>query len=233
MKKNQIQQKNVPYHLGIIMDGNRRWAKERGKTTYQGHKAGYDKLVDVGRWAIEAGVKVVTVYAFSTENWQRSKKEVGYLMNLLKRGVTKELKRFKADGIKLRVIGKRSELSQDLQAAIKRAEAETKDLTAGTLNIAINYGGRLDIIEAAKKLVRQKKSLTIENMNKAHWLADCPDPDLIIRTSGEQRLSGFMTWQAAYSEFIFLKNHWPSFTQKDFNYCVNSYCKRHRRFGGN
>jgi len=227
------QTKNVPYHMGIIMDGNRRWAKERGKTTYQGHKQGYDKLISVGRWAQEAGVKIVTVYAFSTENWNRSKKEVGYLMNLLKMGLTKELKRFKKDGIKLNVIGRRSDLPAGLKKAIVRAEAETKDMTEGVLNIAINYGGRLDIVEAVKKLKKQKKNLTIDNISNAHWTAGYPDPDLVVRTSGEQRLSGFLTWQVAYSEFIFLKNHWPSFTKKDFDYCVNNYAKRHRRFGGN
>ena len=223
----------VPYHMGIIMDGNRRWARDRGLTTFQGHKKGYDKLIQVGTWAKEAGVKIITVYAFSTENWNRSKKEVGYLFNLLKVGLTKEINNFLKEGIRLRVIGKVSELPKDLQAAIKKAETATKDMKEGVLNVAINYGGRLDVVEAVRKLNKQKKSITINNISKNIWTADYPDPDIVIRTSGEQRLSGFLTWQVAYSEFLFLKNHWPSFSKKDFDYCLKEYARRNRRFGGN
>lgn len=227
-----MSEKIVPNHLGIIMDGNRRWARNNGLSTFQGHKKGYEQLIEVGKMAKKAGIKIVTVYAFSTENWNRSKKEVNYLFNLLKNGLKKEIKNFIKEEIRLRVIGKISQLPKDLQAAIKNAERETKNLKKGVLNVAINYGGRLDIVEATKKLIKAKKPITIDNISKNLWTNDYPDPDLIIRTSGEQRLSGFLTWQSAYSELLFIKGHWPDFSKKEFNYCLNEYAKRNRRFGG-
>lgn len=232
-KQTDSEKSLVPYHLGIIMDGNRRWAIARNLPTLEGHRKGYDKLIKVGTWAKEAGVKVITVYAFSTENWNRSKKEISYLFKLLKMGLTKEVKRFQKEGIRLRVIGLTKQLPKDLQIAIEKAEDATKDLREGTLNLAINYGGQHEIVETVKKLNKQKKPITIDNISKNIWNAGYPDPDMIVRTSGEHRLSGFLTWQSVYAELLFIKTDWPDFTKKDFDDCLKEYARRNRRFGGN
>jgi len=221
-------------HIAFIMDGNRRWAKQKGLPTLAGHQAGYNKMKQVGDWCLARGIKHMTVFAFSTENWQRSQKEVNYLMKLLKTGLTKELPTFKKKGIRLKVIGSRAGLSKDLIQAIDRAEKETAKNQKGTLNIAINYGGRLEIIEAVKKIIRQKKSpanITEELISESVWTAGQPDPDIIVRTSGEQRLSGFLTWQSVYSELFFIKHHWPALTEKDLDEILDDYNNRHRRFG--
>lgn len=226
--------KNIPYHLGIIMDGNRRWARAHGLPTLYGHKKGYDKIIKMGDLCLEKGIKILTVYAFSTENWNRSKKEVGYLMRLLKRGLTREIRSLHKKNIKIQVIGRIKELSKDLQKAIKETMALTKNNTRGILNIAINYGGRPEIIDAVKKLMAKKltpvkitEKLIAENL----YTAGLPDPDLIIRTSGEQRLSNFLTWQSAYSELYFIKKHWPDFSEKDLDEAIKEYSRRQRRFG--
>lgn len=227
--------KNIPRHLGIIMDGNRRWARSRGLPTLHGHKKGYDKVMKVGDWCLERGIEILTVYAFSTENWNRSKKEVSYLMNLLKRGLETDIRKLHKKGIKVRVIGRIKELSRDLQKAIRETMALTKNNTKGILNIAINYGGRPEIIDVIKEIVRKKMSPAKidETLVEANlYTAGLPDPDLIIRTSGEQRLSNFLTWQSAYSEFYFIKKHWPDFSEKDLDEAIEEYSRRTRRFGG-
>ncbi len=223
-------------HLAIIMDGNRRWAKQRGLSSLQGHKAGYEKLKAVGDWCLARGIKILTVFAFSTENWKRSEAEVGYLMKLLEFALTKELKVFIKKGIRLNIIGLKSGLSKKMQLAVKNAEAKTKNNKKGILNLAINYGGRLEIVEAMKKIARHKipaAKITEELISRNAWTAGLPDPDLVIRTSGEQRLSGFLTWQSVYSELYFIKKHWPAFTEKDLDEAIKEYNQRHRRFGGN
>lgn len=223
-------------HLGIIMDGNRRWAKERGLPSFEGHRRGYNKLKQVGEWCLARGIKIFTVYAFSTENWNREKKEINYLMRLLEMGLTKELPFFMKRGIRIRVIGRRQELSERLQKAIIKAEAATKNNGQGTLNLAINYGGRLEIVEAVKKIIKEKinpSKITDKLISENIWTAGQPDPDLIIRTSGEQRLSGFLTWQSVYSELYFVKCHWPAFTEKDLEGAIEDFNNRHRRFGEN
>lgn len=223
-------------HLAIIMDGNRRWAKEHGLPSLEGHRRGYNKLKQVGDWCLARGIKYFTVYAFSTENWHREKKEINYLMGLFQRALTKEIPIFMKKGIRLRVIGRRQELSERLRKAIIKAEEATKNNNKGTLNLAINYGGRLEIVEAVKKIIKKKISpaqITDKLISENIWLAEQPDPDLIIRTSGEQRLSGFLTWQSVYSELYFVKCHWPDFSEKDLDKAINDYNNRHRRFGGN
>lgn len=218
------------------MDGNRRWAKQKGLPTLAGHKKGYDKMKEVGDWCLDRGIEYMTVFAFSTENWKRSKKEVDYLMKLLLTGLTKELPVFMKKGIKLKVIGSRQGLSAALNQAIDQAEEKTAKNPKGTLNIAINYGGRLEIVEAVKKIIRQKKSpaeITEDLISKSVWTTGQPDPDIIVRTSGEQRLSGFLTWQSVYSELFFVSHHWPAFSQKDLDGILDEYHNRQRRFGGN
>jgi len=206
---------NIPYHLGIIIDGNRRWAKERGLPTLEGHRRGYEKVRKVGRWCKEKGVKILTIFAFSTENWNRSKKEVGYLMMLLKQSLSnKEIEELNKDKIQLRVIGQKERLEKKLQELIKKGEEATKNNKEGILNLAINYGGRPEIIEMIKNIIRKKISvekINEEVISKNLWTDSLPDPDLIIRTSGEQRLSGFLTWQSAYSELYFCNKYWPDF----------------------
>lgn len=220
-------------HIGIIMDGNRRWAKDKGLPSIEGHRKGYDKLKEVGEWCLQKGIKYVTVYAFSTENWSREKSEVDYLMKLLKKAVTSEIPYFMEKNIRLRVVGSRKELSDDLIEAIEKAEEETKNNDGANLSLAINYGGRLEILEAAKKLAEQNKDFTEENFSQNVWTSDIPDPEIVIRTSGEQRLSGFLTWQSVYSELFFVQNHWPAFSKDDFEGVLEEFNQRNRRFGGN
>jgi len=191
-------------------------------------------MKQVGDWCLARGIDFLTVYAFSTENWQRSKKEVDYLMKLLERGLTKELPQFMKKNIRLKIIGSRDKLSVSLKRAIKTAEDKTKNNTAGTLNIAVNYGGRLEVVEAVKKIVRRKipvNQISEQTISDYVWTAGEPDPDLIIRTSGEYRLSGFLTWQGVYSELYFTKKFWPDFSEKDLDEAILEFNRRTRRFG--
>lgn len=235
-KKTKKSQKIVPKHIGIIMDGNRRWARSRGLPTLLGHRKGYQIAMKVGEWCLDRGVKILTIYAFSTENWNRAKKEVSYLMQLLKLALTDEIENLHKKGIQVRVIGIKKGLSKDIQEAIKTAMDKTKNNTRGILNIALNYGGRVEIVEAVKKIMQQKykpAQVTENLISRNIFTADLPDPDLIIRTSGEQRLSGFLTWQSVYSELLFVDKHWPAFTEKDIDYAIEEFARRNRRYGGN
>jgi len=221
-------------HLAIIMDGNRRWARAQGLPTLEGHRRGYDRIKEVGDWCIDRGITTLTVYAFSTENWKRSVEEVAYLMDLLKIGLTHEIGGFIAKGIRLQVIGEREGLSPELQQAIAEAEQKTAGGTRGLLNLAINYGGRLEIVRAVQKLMNDgvtADQISEELITGALWTAGQADPDLIIRTSGEQRLSGFLTWQSVYSELYFCQKHWPEFGEADLDAALEDYAQRQRRFG--
>jgi undecaprenyl diphosphate synthase len=225
---------NTPKHIGIIMDGNRRWARERGLPTFEGHKRGYEKIKEVGDWCFKRGVKILTLFAFSTENWNRKKEEVEYLMNLLHFGLTKELNEFDKRGIRLKIIGRREGLPEKVAKAKDEAEKQTEKNTAGLLQLAINYGGRPEIVDAVKKSIRQgvaeelvDEKLVEENL----YTAGVPDPDLIIRTSGEQRLSGFLLWQSAYSELYFCQKYWPDFSEQDLDEALAWFTSRGRRFG--
>jgi len=214
------------------MDGNRRWATTRRLPSFEGHRAGYKKIEDVLRWCRDAGIKILTLYAFSTENWQRSKKEVDFLMKLFYLALTKDIKKLHKNKVCVRVIGREEGLSKKLQQAIKKAEALTKNNTAAILNLAINYGGRLELVDAFNKILKNPpKEITEDLISQNIYTADLPDPDLIIRTSGEKRLSGFLTWQNAYSELYFIKRHWPEFSKEDFNDILNDFASRQRRFG--
>lgn len=233
--KTKKEEKIIPKHIGIIMDGNRRWARKKGLPTLIGHKRGYDIAMKVGEWCLDRGVKILTIYAFSTENWNRSKKEVSYLMRLLRQAFTNEIDNLHAKGIQVRVIGIEKGLSKDIKDAIKKAMQLTRNNKRGVLNIALNYGGRSEITEAVKKITKMKlkpSQITEKLISKNIFTADLPDPDLILRTSGEYRLSGFMTWQSAYSELLFIDKPWPAFTEKDVDAAINEYSRRNRRFGG-
>lgn len=224
--------KPVLQHLAIIMDGNRRWAKKRGLPSLYGHKKGYDKILKVGDWCLERGIKVLTVFAFSTENWNRSKEEVGYLMNLLKTGLTNDIKTMHQKGIRVRMLGRLNELPKDLQELCRQSMELTKNNTKATLNIALNYGGQPEIVDAVNCVIKSGAS-QVDEQTFAKYLYDpkMPPPDLIIRTSGEQRTSGFLLWHAAYSELYFTKVLWPAFSAKDLDQALEDYSARQRRFG--
>lgn len=229
------QAKNIPYHLGIIMDGNRRWAKNKNLPSLEGHRRGYQKIKEVGKWCKKKGIKILTVWAFSTENWNRSEKEVDYLMKLLGRALSKkETAWLNKEGTKLQVIGQKERLNKKLQIAVEKAEEATKNNKEGVLNLAISYGGRPEIIETIRKIIKKKvppDEITEDLVNQNLWTKGTPDPDLIIRTSGELRLSGFLIWQAAYSELYFCKKYWPDFDENDLDAILTDYAQRQRRFG--
>ncbi len=212
------------------MDGNRRWAKERNLAAVDGHRAGYELVKKLGPWCLSRGVRYLTIYAFSCENWKRAKEEVGYLMDLLMGAVTRDLSLLTHDRIRLKIIGRRADLSSALREAIGKAEKETEHFSAGTLQLAISYGGRDEIVRAARQAALGGE-ITEDSLAANLDTAGAPDPDLIIRTSGEERLSGFLTWQSAYSELIFLDKYWPDFSEDDLDACLQEYASRERRYG--
>lgn len=232
MDQPENQTHKAPRCVGVIMDGNRRWARAHGVFPLEGHTAGYEKMKDFLGWAREAGVSYVIIYAFSSENWNRSPEEVSYLMKLLKRALVEENSHFKKENARIRVIGDRARLSKDVLDAILHAEEETKNCTGETLVLAISYGGRDELVEAARKLCgRAPGEITKETFADELWTKDIPDPDLVIRTSGEQRLSGFLLWQVAYSELFFTQTLWPNFSKEEFFGILRQYEDRERRFG--
>lgn len=221
-------------HLAIIPDGNRRWAKDRGLPTLEGHRRGYDKIKDIGGWCVDRGIKNLTVWGFSTENWKRTEEEVGYLMNLIFLALTKELDYYNGKGIRIRVIGLRDRLPENVVRAIDEAEAATVNNDKGQINICVNYGGHAEIVAAAKRLIAEGRTadeITEESFAAATWFAGVPDVDLIVRTSGEQRLSGFLPWNGAYAELKFLDKHFPDFDEADLDALIEEFDRRERRFG--
>lgn len=221
-------------HLGIIMDGNRRWARANQKKSYQGHLEGKKTLEKVLNWCKESNISILTLYTFSAENWQRPKQEVDFLMKTFYHVFTKDIKRLHEKNIQVRVIGRLKGLALKLQTAIIKAMELTKNNDGSILNLAINYSGRLEIIDAFSEIFKKTsnpKEITEKLVSKYLYTADLPDPDLIIRTSGEQRVSGFLLWQAAYSELMFVKSCWPEFSKQDFDQAISCYYNRQRRFG--
>lgn len=222
----------VPTSVGIILDGNRRWAKENGLPQMEGHRRGFERLKDLGEWAEAAGIKHVIVYAFSTENWNRSPEEVSYLMKLFEEAFDSVLKEAKEKNIRVRFIGQRERLSAVLQHKIHDTEEQTKDATARTFVVAISYGGRAEIVAATNTLLASGvKAVDEEGFRAAMWSADIAYPDLIIRTGGDQRLSNFLTWQSAYSELFFTDTKWPAFTKEEFDVILAEFATRERRLG--
>jgi len=230
-------QKNIPLHVGIIMDGNRRWARERNLPTFEGHLLGYEKMKQAPEWFFSRGVKILSFYAFSTENWNRQPVEVNYLMKLLQNAVENNLRALaKKNGYKILISGRLEELPGDLPAKCLEIIQETKANNQGTVNVCLNYGGRAEIVDAARKLIKNKVELeqVHEGMIKKYlYSPDLPDPDIIVRTSGEQRLSGFLTWQSVYSELFFMKKYWPDFEESDAEAVIKEYENRNRRHGAN
>ena len=225
---------NIPNHLGLIMDGNRRWAKEKGLRPFEGHRRGYLRLKKIAEAAFDRNVRYVSAFAFSTENWNRSKEEVAYLMDLIYWVATVELKKLDKRNIKIVFVGTQKGLSQKILNAIKAGEEKTVNNTGGTLVLCFNYGGQQELSDAFANIIRQGISadkITPELINKNLYDPSLPPLDLIIRTSGEQRLSGFMLWSAAYAELKFVLKYWPAFTVADLEEALQDYSRRHRRFG--
>ncbi len=216
------------------MDGNRRWAKERGLPTLEGHARGYGNLKDIIRMVNRVSIPHMVVYAFSTENWKRAEEEVGYLMRLLHQAlkelpeiIAKEGKR-----INIRVIGERHVLSKELQEVISDVESKNYIDPELTVWVALSYGGRVEIVDAVNRAVAQGESVTEDSFEKLLWTHGMPDPDIIIRTSGEKRISNFLLWQSAYSEFFFVDTYWPDFGENEFQSILDEYANRERRKGG-
>ena len=224
----------LPEHIAIIMDGNGRWAKKRSLPRTAGHIAGAKTFKNIARYCNKIGLNYLTVYAFSTENWKRPKDEVDGIMNLL-RDYLKDAENFKDENIRVRFIGDLEPLSDDIKALIKKNEEGSKDATGLNLNIAINYGGRDEITKAVKKIINdgiKAEDITEELISKNLYTADMPDPDFIIRPSGEYRLSNYLIWQSAYAEYWFSDILWPDFTDKHLEKAIEEFNRRNRRFGG-
>ena len=236
----EINNQNMPRSIAIIMDGNRRWAKAQGKPSSYGHKEGAKTLEKIVRYANKIGLEYITVYAFSTENWKRTEDEVKTLMLLLQSYLDDYSKRADSENIKVKILGDISALSKGMQKSIKECMERTKNNTGVTFNIAINYGGRDELVKATKKIAEKVKNgeIDINDINEDLisnnlYTAGEPDPDLLIRTSGELRLSGFLTWQSVYSELLFINKNWPDFSEEDLDNAIIEYQKRTRKFGAN
>lgn len=224
----------IPECLGIIMDGNRRWAKSKNLHTLKGHSAGGETLKNVAKWAKEVGVKHLILYTFSTENWNRSEEEVSYLLKLIGEVIEKELQNFNKEGGVLHFVGDLSRFSEDLQAKLIKARDYTKNNPGPHIYFALNYGGRPEILSAVKEIVKENPNpdaITEEYFGKHLQTYPMPDPDLIIRTSGEMRLSGFLPWQGVYSELFFTDTLWPDFSKDEFLKIIEEYGNRERRRG--
>ena len=221
----------VPHHIAIVMDGNGRWAKRRFLPRIAGHKQGVDSLRRCVKACVERGVGVLTVFAFSSENWNRPADEVSGLMELLALALGREVPRLQSDGVRLYFVGERAGLSDKVDAGLREAERLTAHNQRLVLNVCFNYGGRWDIAQAAARVAAQSLPLTEQNLNAAMALAHVPDPDLVVRTGGEQRISNFLLWQSAYSELFFSDRLWPDFDEAALDEAITAYQQRERRFG--
>lgn len=229
---------NIPNHVGIILDGNGRWAKQRNKSRSEGHKAGYDNLKKLSVYILNKGVKYLSIYVFSTENFKRSAEEVGFLMNLIVTKFKKDSKYFMDNNVKVVFSGSREGLRKDVLEATDYLTNLTKNNTNGILNVCLNYGSRLEIEDMTKKVAQQAKDgiINIDDINEEiinkNLYQDLPDIDFLIRTSGEYRISNFMLWQLSYAELYFPETYFPDFNEKEFDKALIEYNKRDRRFGG-
>ncbi|MCP4127820.1 MAG: isoprenyl transferase [Gammaproteobacteria bacterium] len=228
----------VPQHVAIVMDGNGRWAQRHGKKRHAGHKEGVKSVRRVVEQAAKAKVKILTVFAFSSENWRRPREEVGLLMDLFMLALKQEIKRLQRNNVRLKIIGDRSRFSQDLQASMAKAELDTAGNSGLILQVAANYGGRWDMTQAVRSLAQQVRdgsvepnAITEEHISAELSFSDLPDPDLFIRTGGEQRLSNFLLWQSAYAELYFTDVLWPDFHEAEFDAALAAFATRQRRFG--
>jgi undecaprenyl diphosphate synthase len=217
--------------IGIILDGNRRWAKREGLPTFEGHRRGYERLLDTIRWSRERGIKHTVVYAFSTENWKRDATEVSSLMALAKEAIIDNVTKLTSEGIRTVFVGDRSQLPADLIATMEEAERSVSADAAHTAWVCFSYGGRAELVAAARAAASSQGGIDEDAMQKNLWTAGMPDPDLIIRTGGRHRLSNFLLWQAAYSELFFLDTLWPDFSEPDLDGVLRDYADIQRNFG--
>ncbi len=237
MKSLEVEkEKSIPKHVAIIMDGNGRWAKLRGKDRLYGHRKGVESVRRIIKYSAKIGVKYLTLYTFSTENWNRPKNEVDGLMKLFSKLLEQEIPELYKNNVKILFIGRKNRLSKELLDRMVNAKEVTKNNTGLTLILAFDYGGRQEIVDACREVCRRLKlnqleKLDNEEFSKYLYLPDVPDPDLVIRTSGEFRISNFLLWQTAYSEFYFTEVLWPDFDEKEFDKALEDYSKRERRFG--
>ena len=226
--------KNVPSHIGFIMDGNGRWASRRHLPRLAGHRAGVEAIKRTIEYAEEQNIKVLTFFAFSTENWKRDKEEIDGIFDIVREYANNELEKLSERNIKITTMGDISKIPQDLYEKLLDMVENTKNNSGLVLNLAINYGARSELVNCFNNLIKQgKREITEDDISKNLYSSSLPDPDLIIRTSGEQRLSNFMLYQASYSELYFMKTYWPSFKKRHFLKALKTYSKRERRFGGN
>ena len=228
----EIKSAQIPAHIAIIMDGNGRWAKQRNLPRTSGHKEGLEVAKKIVKAAKDIGVKYITLYTFSTENWKRTQEEVGYLMGLIKNHLRAEFKFYKENDIRVKHIGNLEGLPKDIQEEINSTVEECKDFNSLTVVLAINYGGKDEIIRAANKAIKENRLLTEKNFTEFYDLPEMPDVDLIIRTGGEKRLSNFLLWHGAYAELDFVDTLWPDYTEDCFYNSIKEFQKRNRRFGG-
>ena len=236
----KFDKEHMPKHIAIIMDGNRRWARSKGKPVSFGHKEGAKTLENIVRYANKIGLEYITVYAFSTENWKRAEEEVKALMMLLQNYLDEYSKRADTENIRVKILGDISALSDGMQKSINKCMERTKDNTGVTFNIALNYGGRDEILKAIKQIAKEVKEkkieiedITEEKVSDSLYTKGDPDPDLLIRTSGELRLSNFLPWQLVYTEFLFVDKNWPDFSEEDLDNAIIEYQRRTRKFGAN
>ncbi len=222
----------APTCVGIIMDGNRRWARERGLPQIEGHRVGYAKLKEVATWCRESGVRHLVVYAFSTENWNRTAEEVSYLMDLFRKVLANELTSIRKERTAVHLVGQVNRLPQDMQRMVAEMHATNPVDAVHHVWLCVSYGGRAEILDAVNVLLKQEqKVITESEFSNALWTAGMPDPDIIIRTGGERRLSGFLTWASVYSELFFLEQHWPDFSRELFDSVLTDCASRERRHG--
>lgn len=224
----------IPNHLGVILDGNRRWAKQNNLTSLEGHRRGSEVFRQISLDAFDLGIKYLSAFVFSTENWQRAKEETSYLMKLVVKAVEKYLNDFNDKGIKIVILGSKDGLSKSVLESIKSTELKTKNNKKGTLAICLNYGGQQEIVDAVKKIIIKKinpEDISKELFEQNLYSPEIPPIDLLIRTSAEQRISGFMLWRIAYAELLFVDKYWPDYTTVDLKEALNIYSKRQRRYG--
>ena len=226
----------IPYHIALIPDGNRRWAKEKGLSSLKGHWQGCKNFIEFCEWCKNRGVKILTIFGFSTENWNRAEKEVNYLMKLVEKYLLnkKNIAKFQREKVRVKIIGQKQKLPKSLQKIIANVENLTKNNKNLQLNLAISYGGRWDILQAVQKIIRKKiplNCITEDLIEQNLTTTGLPAPDLVIRVGGEKRFSNFILWQIAYSELYFCKKYWPAFTEADFDKVIKEYAQRQRRFG--
>ena len=217
--------------IGIVLDGNRRWARERGLPTLEGHRRGFENLKNAARWVRDRNIPHVAAYAFSTENWNRSPEEVNYLMDIFRAAIRESREELGKEGVRVRFLGQRERFAEDIQAGMRETEEKTATNIRMTMWICLSYGGRAEIVAAVKAAVAAGVELAEESIRSHLWSAQMPDPDIIIRTSGEHRLSNFLLWQAAYSELFFIKPHWPDFSEKILDEILEEFAARERRHG--